>query len=281
MRIFSFTIMLLFLSFHPVFAQDTITVYYNSNWDETLNKDKASYYRKAYQDSAKLWTVTDYYLSNRVQMTGSFTNKKFYVKQGHFTYYYENGRKSSEGNYYYDNKDGRWNSWHENGELESEGVFKSGMKHGTWTYWHGNGKRKSTGKYVNNLAEDRWQYWFETGEKESEGFTIHGRKDGTWRYFYKNGEIEAMEQYKESMLKTISGFFENGNQKYKVNCTNGKGDGEWTYWNIDGLLFLKGNITNDKRVGEWIRYFPNGESMKIFFENGVMESKQLGGIYKN
>jgi uncharacterized protein len=281
MRLIVLKFVFIISSFNYVLAQDTITIYYNNNWTKISDKNQATYYRKAYIDSNKVWTAHDYYVSNRIQMIGTFKSKRLNIKQGHFIYFYENGRKSSEGECVNDKNEGFWTDWHENGQKKSEGKFKNDLRQNKWTYWHENGHIKSEGLYINDNAEDRWEYWFDSGEKQSEGKFLHGRKDGTWKYFYKTGQIETVEEYKDCRLNFIMSYFENGNIKFKGNCVNGQSDGEWTYWNVDGRLILKGNFSNNLQVGEWTRLFPNGESMKIYYEKGILVSKQLGGISKN
>ena len=68
---------------------------------------------------------------------------------------------------------------------------------------------------------------------------------------------------------------------FKGNCVYGLSEGTWTYWNVDGRLVLTGNFSNNRKTGEWKRSFPDGETMKIYYEHGVLTSKPLGGIVKN
>jgi uncharacterized protein len=281
MRLILLKFAFILASFNCVMSQDTITLYYNNKWTEIPDKNQATFYRKAFLDSNKVWTAHDYYISNKIQMTGTFKSKKFNTKQGHFIYFYENGRKESEGEYVNNKNEGFWNYWHENGQKKSEGKFKNDLRQDKWTYWHENGQRKSEGLYIDDKAEDKWEYWFDSGEKQSEGKFFHGRRDDIWNYFYKTGKLETAEKYKDGQLIFIMGYFENGNIKFKGNCVYGLSEDEWKYWNVDGRLILKGNFSHNLKVGEWTRFFPNGENMKIYYERGVLVSKQLGGIYKN
>jgi uncharacterized protein len=281
MRLILLKFVFILSSFNYVLAQDTITLYYNNNWTEIPNKNQATYYRKAFIDSNKVWTVRDYYSSNKIQMTGTFKSKKFKSKHGHFIYFHENGRKASEGEYVNDKNEGIWTYWHENGQKRSEGKFKNDLRQDIWVYWHENGQRKSEGLYIDNKTEGKWEYWFDSGEKQSEGKFFHGQQDEIWNYFYKTGQIKRVEKYYDCHLNFIICYFENGNIKYQGKCINGLSEGEWKYWNVDGRLFLKGDFSNNLQVGEWTRFFPNGESMKIYYEKGVQVSKQLGGIYIN
>ena len=190
------------------FSQDTITIYYDDNWEEISARDEAVYYRKAFRDSSKTWMVRDYYMSDSIQMTGSFLSEELKNKHGHFVYYYESGQKSSEGDY------------------------------------------------------------------------VKNKRNGEWIYWYENGNIRSINHLRKGVLNSGEAFFENGNKWYSGQFVNGKKNGVWTFWNEDGRMVSKGKFKNDLREGEWIRYFPEGE-MKLFFVNGILESKQPGGIVKN
>jgi uncharacterized protein len=239
-----------------LFAQDTITVYYDNNWVETSNINEAAFYRKYFIGINKECEVRDYYISNKIQMTGTYKSKKMTTRNGHFVYYHENGNKSSEGNYV-DNK--------------AEGL---------WSYWLENGQKKSAGEYSADNLEGVWEYWYENGEKKSEGKYLSGEKTGIWNYWYTSGKIKSTETYTKAGSFAFEGFHENGVMSAKGNCVNGLPQGMWMYWNSDGRLNLKGNFNHGLREGEWVRIFPEGE-LKIFFKDGIKEGKELGGVVRN
>ena len=63
-----------------LYAQDTVTVYYDKDWKEIQEKEHASYYRKAFVEN-NIWKVNDYYMSYKLQMTGTYPSKKFDIRQ--------------------------------------------------------------------------------------------------------------------------------------------------------------------------------------------------------
>jgi len=196
-----------------LYAQDTINVYYDNNWVEIPNKAEAVFYRKAYQEGKNVWTVHDYYISNKIQMTGAYNSKKFTKKNGHFAYYAENGNKTSEGNYVDDKLMGPWNYWFETGEKKSAGEYSDNAKWGVWNYWYANGQLQSKetfkkagngsfegyhengvmsvkGNTVNDLPEGIWMYWNSDGRKILEGNFNHGIRDGEWTRTFRDGEMK-------------------------------------------------------------------------------------------
>src|SRR4051812_45994955 len=96
-------IVTLFFTYSLSFSQGKKIIYFDEDWDETT-KDSAYYYREAYYDEYNnpLGTVIDYYISGKVQMEVTCTNRG--VKVGDCIWYYENGNKKEFGNYsYYNN----------------------------------------------------------------------------------------------------------------------------------------------------------------------------------
>jgi len=251
-----FSLLFICIASTSLFAQDTITIYYNKDWLEISEKNEAVFYRKAFLDNNNVWTAHDFYISNKIQMTGTYKSKKLEVKHGHFIYYYENGKKSSEGNYVDD---------------KSEGI---------WSVWYDNGQKKSEGAYNDNSAEGIWQYWYETGEKKSEGKCLNDRKAGVWSYWYESGELESTETYTRVGSFTYEAYHENGVMRCKGNIVNDQLEGLWTYWNSEGRIFLKGDFDDGLRNGEWIRSFRES-SMKLMFKDGILQGKQLGGIERS
>jgi len=96
-------------------AQDTSTYYCNSYALKTV-KDSAAFLRKAFFANGH-WNVLDYYLDGHIKCSGAYNGKN--EKNGHFVYYYENGNKFREGNYYKDFRIGNWMMWYDNTATKS------------------------------------------------------------------------------------------------------------------------------------------------------------------
>jgi uncharacterized protein len=270
----------LFLASNSILSQDTVTIYYDKDWKEIPGKKGAAFYRKAYMNPNKAWIANDYFINNKIQMSGSYKTKGSEIKQGHFVYYHENGQKLSEGNYLNDKSDGIWTTWYENGHKNTEGKYINEVPEGNWSFWYENGQKKSEGEFIAGKNEGKWEYWYETGEKRSEGKFINSDKEGSWNYYFTNGQLSSVEIYRKGLIISAIGYFENSKINYKGNYLNGKLQGEWTYWNADGRVVLKGNFNKGEKVGEWIRFFREGE-MKIIYKNGMPVEEVPGGIFRN
>ncbi len=239
-----------------IYTQDTVTVYYDEEWKVISDKNAASYYRKAYSENNDVWVVRDYYISDTIQMDGLFIYKySTKVKNGHFTYYYENGQKKSEGIYVKNKQNNKWIYWHENGQKKSEGAYKKGKK------------------------DSMWNYWYESGQKKAGGVFSKDRKESEWNYWYEIGKLKSTEIFKHGLIISDVDYFENGRNSYQGNYLHGRKHGKWTYWNNDGRITLEGNYKNGLKEGEWIRYFHDSD-MKIFYINGVVDGKHFGSIIR-
>jgi len=238
-----------------LYSQDTITTYYDSEWEKISDSNNAVFYRKAYKNNDKLWVVNDYYISNIIQMTGLYKSKKMKEKLGHFIYYFENGNKSSEGNYKNGKAEGAWTYRYESGQKKSEGKLQNGMNHGEWNYWYENGQKKTNGQYTDDKRVGEWTYWNE------------------------NGILKDKEFFKNGLLNLAEGYFANGTMSYKGKYFLGSRHGVWTYWNTEGRITFKGNFKYGLKDGEWIRYFKEGK-MKLNFSSGILKDKQVGGIVR-
>jgi antitoxin component YwqK of YwqJK toxin-antitoxin module len=272
--------LLLFLASNSLLSQDTVTIYYNKDWNIIPAKKGAAFYRKAYYDANKVWIANDYFINNKIQMSGSYKSKGSEIKQGHFIYYHENGQKLSEGNYLNDKSDGIWTTWYENGEKNTEGKYRNEVPEGNWCTFYDNGQKKTEGAYLAGKATGTWKFWHETGEKKSEGKFVNNEKEGLWNYWYPTGQLSGVENYSKGMIVSTTCYFKNSKVNYKGFYVNGRPQGEWTYWNVDGRMVFKGNFNKGQKEGQWTRYFREGE-MKITYKNGMPVLEVPGGIYRN
>ncbi len=78
-----------------------------------------------------------YYPNGQVRLKGSFLEGE---RHGHWVYYYDNGKRWSEGHYVNGLEDKKRRVWHHNGQLNYEGMFRMGKKVGVWRFFdeHGN-----------------------------------------------------------------------------------------------------------------------------------------------
>jgi antitoxin component YwqK of YwqJK toxin-antitoxin module len=75
---------------------------------------------------------TDYYPGKRVKMTGDFRNDK---RNGHWVFYYENGKKWSEGDFRDGKSNGKRITYFESGKIRYEGEYRDDVRTGKWRFY--------------------------------------------------------------------------------------------------------------------------------------------------
>jgi len=246
-----FTLFLLaFISFRSI-AQTGAMQYFDGN-DRVVNIDKAVYYRKISKpDTGAIYLGVEYWMDGHIKMVGQSLDSEFLSKIGNFTYYYKNGNKSGEGQYYsdpnqqaYSFRNKKWETWYPDGKPKEEWVYKISDNFNEYVsyllnFWD------TTGAQV--VVRGQGTYWYAdwTSTKDSlqkinfRGSITNGRYDGVWKGFYTNGREYAEDTYKDGKLIRGKSFDGGGNaysyDSLEVAARFPGGDG--------GLrLFLKQNI---------------------------------------
>jgi antitoxin component YwqK of YwqJK toxin-antitoxin module len=245
----------LFISF-PAIAQDTITKYYNDEWQWLPNSSNASYYRKMFKNQDDVWIVNDFYVSGKIQMSSAFYSVRIDRYNGPTTYYFENGNKSSEGEYVKGELEGEWCFWYENGQLERKGTFLKSKRIDTWEGWYENGNKRFYKEY------------------DKKG------RVGKQLFYYESGEIMEENTPIGKSLYLCKGFYKNGNIKYEGGILNDDKTGHWKYFNSDGRLTSEGNMKQGYKNGTWIRYFPSGEQIDLRYVSGQRIGEEYGGLVR-
>lgn len=226
------TIAILFVFFlaamQALFAQDSITMYFDKDWKEIQDKNVAQFYRKAIAESNGTYVVRDYYINGQIQMKGAFSSKKFKEKTGHFVYYAENGHKISEGECLKNKDEGQWTYWYDTDIKKAEGKYSSGKKVDVWTYYNKNGilnakefitegiTRTFEMYYCNGnpsfriefvgSSQNTGTYYSIDGKPTLTGRLVNGQRDGEWIRTFPDGEMKLLFKYGELMSKPIGGI---------------------------------------------------------------------------
>lgn len=188
-------IVILLISSFKSFSQ-LKTIYYDADWKKVSNQNLASYYREAYSKNDTLF-VTDYYAGGIKQMQGQFADRHGKTKIGWFTYYHNNGVKSSAGFYLSNKEDGEWVSWNSKGIKESEGKYANGLKVGEWLIFDADGVMKQKWQYDERGEITKVKEFKKNGEElnENDTFTMCDQMpqfdkttDGLFKFLAKNIE---------------------------------------------------------------------------------------------
>jgi antitoxin component YwqK of YwqJK toxin-antitoxin module len=111
------TLTLLLVMFSAVAQKKT---FFDKSWKKTKEAN-AKYYR-VMTPQGSMFLVEDFFKeTDKPQMVGTYKTKKMEGKdrEGKFTFYYENGQKSQEGEFKKGKYDGKWQTWHKKRSIKS------------------------------------------------------------------------------------------------------------------------------------------------------------------
>ena len=142
------------------------TTYFDRDW-EPAGKEHARYYRIISTDTSGefRFMVKDYYLSGQIQMSGTYKSIRPDNKDGHFIYYYENGKKQMEC--FYDNNvlDGPLNEWYDSGQQKTAQFYKNDDLDGAYTSWRENGGYELQAHYSAGKKHGYFVSYYNNGQK--------------------------------------------------------------------------------------------------------------------
>lgn len=173
-------------------------------------------------------------------------------------------RKDSEGR-----KQGIWKKFYPNGRMKEEARYKDDLLNGYLKLYSSNGKLESASLYIKgekqsddkNIADFdiNSQYYKDGTLKATILKNKAGKKDGVSNYFNKDGTVEKTEIYRNGFL------FKKG-----IIDKEGRYQGVWESYYLNGKLKSKGEYKDGKKVGKWKFYFTNGklEQEGFFNSNG-------------
>lgn len=139
-------------------GQDTISLYYNLNWEIT-KKDKASFIRKAVYDLSTFkldGAVQDFTISGTLLMSGHYNSDR---REGEFIFNYPNGNIRSKGTYKENQRTGTWEYFYENGRTKQKATFVDSPETLLFSideFYDRNGNqliKNGTGSWVNDSIE--------------------------------------------------------------------------------------------------------------------------------
>jgi TonB family protein len=164
-------------------------MYFDTNWEQAEKAD-AHYYRYISIDTSDKvrFRVEDYYPEGKIQMTGTYKSIRPDNKDGHFVYYYEDGKKQMECHYRDNYLQGILEEWYPSGQQESYQEFKGGILNGDFKSWREDGSLKLKARYYN------------------------GEKHGNFQSFYPNGQMVRDDYYDSGKLIKGQCFSEDGKE---------------------------------------------------------------------
>jgi len=192
-------------------------------------------------------------------------------------------------------KQGRWKYFYDDGSLRMEGSFRNGKREGFFKTYDQHGNLIDIKKYVDDeevidapeiSALQVITEYYETGVVSRITTLRNGIPEGVSREYNEDGTVAQAIVYAAGSIigKGIMNeegkregaweeYYVNGNIRARGSYINDFKIGEWVYYHENGQLEQKGDYDeNGKPIGKWVWYYDNGNLWREeFFINGLRD----------
>ena len=111
-------------------TKQTDPILLDKDWQVTLNKRKAQYYRVIKKDSvSERYVMHDYFMTDTLQGVAYYLSLTPEIMDGNYREYHENGNVKTSGSFRYRLKDGKCAYWSKEGKLEKAIEYVDGIGH--------------------------------------------------------------------------------------------------------------------------------------------------------
>jgi len=165
-------------------------------------------------------------------------------------------------------RQGKWKYFHEDGSLRMEGSFRKGKREGFFKTYDRLGNLTDIRKFVDDKevidvpeisALQVVTEYFETGVISRITTLRNGIPEGVSREYNEDGTVA------QAIVYAAGNIIGKG-----VMDEEGKREGIWEEYYVNGNLKARGTYRNDLKVGNWVYYHENGqlEQQGVYAENG-------------
>lgn len=216
----------------------------NKEGEYTIFSYEGKFVLKGYYKNNKKHGIWEkYYENGNVAEKIQYDNDK---RIGKYYSYYDNGAIMNEFEYVYGDRNGEIKQYYDTRELQSIGHYENGLQTGQWTEYHKNGSIKSAFSFENGKLSGEMKIYYDSGEVFAIRSFIGGEGEGNWIRYYKSRKVldECLLKKGLKVGKYLA-YHENGEIWKKGNYdTNGKRNGEWSFYDENGILDVSDDYEN-------------------------------------
>lgn len=212
------------------------------------------------------------YDNNGTRMSKGYFDKKG-ERDGHWTWYYDNGLVREEQTYVNGKAQGEGRFYDNTGKLAVTQDWEKGKRNGLRKTYHANGQLMILATYANDELTGPYQTFYPQGQKEFEAELRDGKQTGKGITFYPDGSLQNESDYTNGLRNgTYIGYYPNGQVSESTSYINDLAEGAYKLYYPDGTPKAEGTFVKDKRNGVWKRYYPDGvlDYIEEYDENGKM-----------
>lgn len=221
------------------------------------------------------------------------------IVNGPYKEFYPNGTLAKEATLVNDYFEGEEKIYHYNGQLSATATYKKGEYTGPFKAYHNNGEIESMGSYINGELNGEYKIYYRNGVLQEKKQFEAGKLEGPYLTYDKDGILLSNFNYKNGLLKEYTFYDKTGDiiesQKKKSGELYYKGynnartliseglydikggkKGEWTFYNIYGVITERGTYKENKAQGIHTSYYHNGNTKEISnYKDDILEGYEV------
>ena len=159
--------------------------------------------------------------------------------------------------------DGAYDEYYINNNIKSTGIYKNGIKFSYWKEYYEDETLKSQIVF-DDVGSGKYESYLKSGEISSVGSYKNYLRDGKWITYYSDGGVEWILFFLNDKInpnKLCSNWYQNGYKRiegYLVLYNDDIiWDGKYIEYYDNGIIYLNGNFSFNKKTGTWLEYYPN------------------------
>ncbi|MGH2666637.1 toxin-antitoxin system YwqK family antitoxin [Flavobacterium sp.] len=188
-------------------------------------------------------------------------------------------------------KNGPYTSYSQNGKIFEKGNIENHQIGNEWTKYFDNGKIDWTKKLINGTG---WNYWYyKNGQISCINYHVKGKTNGEVKTWFENGQIKEISNWNNGIQNGLyESYYENGKPEERTNWVSDKAEGKSESWydndNRKNIKFFKADLID----GNYKQWYSNGKmqinanyslgqkngKVTLYYENGNLRTEQF---YKN
>tara|TARA_B100000085_G_scaffold218913_1_gene203597 strand:- start:404 stop:1195 length:792 start_codon:yes stop_codon:yes gene_type:complete len=197
--------------------------------EEVIEKEDGTFVKKLYHDDYTLW----------VESESRLLPNQDYQTHGVQKTYHKDGWVKTEENFRSGLKHGRFYSYDVKGNITGIGKYSRDKKIGVWKYYFPLSKITQVEEvyYDNGKMKNKKEYTKQSKLLRNFNYNENGNLHGQYRDSHNNGELRARGSLKDGKMDGLWYFYYiDGTQEYEIKFDNGKAQDRLTYFGMDGQV---------------------------------------------
>lgn len=272
--------------------------------EEGFYQDGSPEYTTTMAQGVRQGPFTSYYPGKVLERKGTYDHGEL---DGLFQEYHDNGQLSQEGRYAHGKQAGTWKEFHPNGKPSVEKSYdEAGKLHGMYRDYDDTGHLYCDTEYAHGRTVHLRYYNRQNqpvldqdtrkgrvavqlpdadGHKNATGTFLNGEMVGEWQWFYPDGSRRELTHFDDKGIKNgVAELYYRGGQLQRRTRydADGREDGLFEQFSLDGEPSLQGYFLAGQRHGQWKDFYSSGRPSEEYeyFKgelNGLSRSFEPGG----